>query len=185
MSIPLPPQPAKLVIGLIFHNRSKLAEVSRILQHQFGQMDMISPWFPFNFTDYYYNEMGAPLYRRMLVFQELVLQGDLASIKLRTNEVEARIAHQGQRQVNIDPGILSHERFVLATGKNYSHRIYIGHNIYADLTLLFQKGGYQVLPWTYPDYASEVMRDFLFRVRQKYADDLLRFRQTPSSHSLK
>jgi hypothetical protein len=74
--------------------------------------------------------------------------------------------------VNIDPGYLLLERFVLATGKNYAHRIYIGQNIYADLTLTYAKGGFQTLPWTYPDYASPEIRDFLLQVRYKYSMDL-------------
>ena len=76
------------------------------------------------------------------------------------------------RQVNIDPGFLLMERLVLATGKNFAHRIYIGKCIYADLTLIYQKNGYQPLPWTYPDYAHESIRNFLILVRNKYMEDL-------------
>ena len=78
----------------------------------------------------------------------------------------------GKRSVNIDPGYLLYERFVLATGKNYSHRIYVGQGIYADLTLIFQKGAYRPLPWTYPDYADAPMADFLMEVRHKYGEDI-------------
>ncbi len=61
---------------------------------------------------------------------------------------------------------------MLATGKNYSHRIYIGRGIYADLTLIYQRGAYQALPWTYPDYADQPLRRFLLAVRRKYTVDL-------------
>jgi hypothetical protein len=64
------------------------------------------------------------------------------------------------------------ERFVLATGKNYSHRIYIGKGIYADLTLIFESSAFRKLPWTYPDYSDKVMLDYLQQVRRKYALDL-------------
>ena len=74
--------------------------------------------------------------------------------------------------MNLDPGYLLYERFVLATGKNFSHRIYIGRGIYADLTLVYQKGAYRSLPWTYPDYAADTMRAFLTTVREHYAADL-------------
>jgi hypothetical protein len=64
-------------------------------------------------------------------------------------------------------------RFILATGKEYSHRIYIGKGIYADLTLMYsKKDGFKTLPWTYPDYASESMISFLSKVRDKYLLDL-------------
>ena len=63
------------------------------------------------------------------------------------------------------------ERFVLASGKNFSHRIYIGGGIYADLTLIYQKGSFQKLPWTYPDYSDDGMLKFLEQVRNKYILD--------------
>jgi hypothetical protein len=172
MSTPIDPQPAKLVVGLIVRHSALLDDISRMLKSAFGEIDMVSPWFAFDFTEYYHSEMGSPLYRRLLAFRKLVEQEDLAGIKHKTNEMEHRFSKDNKRQVNLDPGVLLHERFVLATGKNYSHRIYIGQRIYADLTLIFQKGGYQVLPWTYPDYAAESMRAFLLKVRRKYAVDL-------------
>ncbi|MBU1181627.1 MAG: DUF4416 family protein, partial [Proteobacteria bacterium] len=73
-----------------------------------------------------------------------------------------------------DPGYMLCERFVLATGKNYTHRIYIGDGIYADLTLIYQKSGFKKLPWTYPDYYNEKMVSYLKAVREKYMVDLKR-----------
>ncbi len=140
----------------------------------FGTIDMVSPWFSFDYTDYYAAEMGGPLYRRMLVFEELIAQESLARIKCTTNVLERQYALNDKRQVNIDPGYLLYERFVLATGKNFTHRIYIGEQIYADLTLIYQQGQYRTLPWTYPDYADENMRAFLMKVRNKYAADINR-----------
>ena len=74
--------------------------------------------------------------------------------------------------VNLDPGYMLLERFVLASGKNFSHRIYIGRRIYADLTLIYTKGRFQTLPWTYPDYAEQNMLTYLEQVRKKYVADL-------------
>jgi hypothetical protein len=172
MSHPQPPSPAKLVIGFFLHDRSLLHHVVEPLQAEFGSIDMVSPWFAFDYTDYYAAEMGTELFRRLLVFNRLIDQQALAGIKCITNALEKRFAENGKRRLNIDPGYLLQERFVLATGKNYTHRIYIGQGIYADLTLMFQKGAYQILPWTYPDYAAPDMRAFLMRVRQKLGADL-------------
>lgn len=133
---------------------------------------MVSPWLDFHYTDYYQPEMGAPLFRRILTFQQLILQSRLSHIKCQTNDVEQALAERGRRTVNIDPGYLLYERFVLATGKNYAHRIYIGEGIYADLTLIYQDSAYQPLPWTYPDYKADEIRTFLLQVRQKYGADL-------------
>jgi hypothetical protein len=172
MSHPQPAKPAKLVISLLLNNKDLLPGVVYDLEQVYGAIDLISPWMDFNYTDYYAPEMGNSLCRRMLVFKELIAQLDLARIKLHTNEIELRHADQGSRCVNIDPGYLLYERFVLATGKNYSHRIHIGHGIYADLTLIFQQGAYRSLPWTYPDYADAAMGEFLMQVRQKYSADI-------------
>ncbi len=171
MSQPQNAQPAKLIIGILVHDKALFATVAKDLEQAFGAIDMISPWMAFNFTEYYAAEMGSPLHRRMLTFRTLIAQQELASIKLSTNAMEESFSIDGKRGVNIDPGYLLYERFVLATGKNYSHRIYIGQRIYADLTLIFQQGNYQALPWTYPDYAHERMISFLNQVRNKYAAD--------------
>lgn len=172
MSQPQPVQPAKLVIGLFTNNKQGFVQVCSQLQDHYGPVDLISRWFDFAYTDYYREEMGAPLFRRMLAFQNLIAQEQLVPIKRKTNSLEKALSKNGRRSINIDPGFLLYERFVLATAKNYTHRIYIGQGIYADLTLIYQKGAYQPLPWTYPDYASSQMGGFLMQVRRKYAVDL-------------
>jgi hypothetical protein len=174
MSIPQPPKPAKLVIGVIIRDRAVLARLAGDLAQRFGPVDMVSPWFDFDYTNYYKREMGAPLYRRMFSFADLIRQRNLARIKLATNEMEKAESVGDRRRFNIDPGYLVYERWVLATGKNYSHRIYLERGIYADLTLIFQKGGYRALPWTYPDYAQPDLQRFLLQVRRRYATDLQR-----------
>ena len=77
------------------------------LETEFGAIDMVSPWFDFDYTEYYASEMGQPLHRRMLVFEELIQQQALAQIKLTTNRIENQYARDGKRQVNLDPGYLS------------------------------------------------------------------------------
>lgn len=172
MSHPKPPAPAKLVIGIITRDMDLVAPVADRLADAFGDIDMISPWLPFDDTAYYEPEMGKDLQRRMLTFKHMIDQGRLALVKNRTGEIENDFLENGNRRVNIDPGLLTHERFVLATGKNFTHRIYIGRQVYADLTLIYQQGRFQSLPWTYPDYRRANMQNFLIRVRKKYSTDL-------------
>lgn len=172
MSVLQAPKPAKLVIG-IFTGEIKIIEnlvpdfISR-----FGQIDLVSPWMVFNYTAYYESEIGSPLHRRLYSFKSLVGQQDLASVKITTHQIEQAYSQSGRRRVNIDPGYMLHERFVLASGKNFTHRICIGDGIYADLTLIYQKGNFQRLPWTYPDYADNGMLKFLEQVRSKYIWDV-------------
>jgi len=171
MSVPQTPKHAKLVIGIIVLELKIIDSLVTELASQFGQIDLISPWMPFNYTTYYEPEMGSPLFRRMFAFKPLISQGDLSTFKLATNQMEDHYSHQGRRRVNIDPGYVLRERFVLASGKNFSHRIYIGAGIYADLTLIYHKGSFKKLPWTYPDYSDDGMLKFLEQVRNKYILD--------------
>jgi Domain of unknown function (DUF4416) len=172
MSTPKPPDSAKLVISVFMKERQMFDQIFDGLEQIAGPCDIISKWLDFDFTDYYYKEMGSPLFRRVIAFKPLIEQKMLPEIKLATNELEKRFLSQGNRQVNIDPGYLLSSRFVLATGKEYSHRIYIGKNIYADLTLMYTKNGFKTLEWTYPDYASDAVTGFLEKVRNKYLLDL-------------
>ncbi len=173
MSTPKNPDPAKLVVGCIMNNKADINKLFALFEETFGSVDMISPWLDFIYTDYYYKEMGSPLYRKVFVFRPLIEQGELAAIKEKTNSIEKNFLFSGNRTINIDPGYLVSSRFILATGKEYSHRIYIGRKIYADLTLMYsKKKGFQTLEWTYPDYASKSMISFLSKVRDKYLLDL-------------
>jgi len=172
MSVPQAPKPAKLVIGFILKDRRLLEPVVVELAQKIGPVDFVSPWFPFDFTNYYEKEMGSLLARRMVAFKPLIQQPELVDIKLITNKLETKHSKTGKRKVNIDPGYLLLERFVLATGKNFTHRIFIGKGIYADLTLIYTNGTYQSLPWTYPDYAQANIQGFLKKVREKYKIDL-------------
>ncbi len=172
MSIARQPLPAKLVVGLIVRDKKLLDAAAADLVDSFGPLEMVSPWYPFDYTAYYAREMGSPLFRRILVFKELVDQERLVQIKLETNRLEGKFSAGSRRRVNIDPGLLTYERFVLATGKNYTHRIYLGKGIFADLTLVYRKGGFQALDWTYPDYAGRQIRTFLEKVRARYRRQL-------------
>lgn len=172
MSVPKPPAPAKLIIGLYMNDSGLFEDLFKKLTNIFGSSDMISGWMPFGDTHYYEEEMGHPLWRRLISFNRLIDQMDLADIKLATNMIESEFLFSGKRRVNIDPGYMLLERFVLATGKNFSHRIHVGKGIYADLTLIYRGNGFITLPWTYPDYAKENMMAYLERIRAKYRLDL-------------
>ena len=172
MSEPKSAKPAKLVIGFFLGKKNLCEPLIDSLVERYDQVDVISEWMPFDQTVYYEAEMGQPLYRRMIAFKKLIHQSQLSRIKLETNKVESQFVENGKRSVNIDPGYLLLERLVLATGKNFSHRIYIGQGIYADLTLIYRKGRFETLPWTFPDYAGSQIQQFLQRVRAKYSVDL-------------
>ncbi|MEI8217519.1 MAG: DUF4416 family protein, partial [Elusimicrobiota bacterium] len=68
--------------------------------------------------------------------------------------------------MNIDPGYVTPAKVVLASTKDYSHRIYLSDGIYAEVTMMFQKGSYVFLPWTYSDYQSKAALQFFNRIRK-------------------
>ncbi|HUV50375.1 MAG TPA: DUF4416 family protein [Anaerolineae bacterium] len=172
MSIPQPPESAKLVVSLFLKEKDIVVDVAKDLSDKLGPVDMVSSWLPFDYTKYYETEMGSPLFRRIFAFKNLIKQSALAKIKLATNNIEHKYSKKGKRMVNLDPGYMIKSKFVLATGKNYSHRIYIGKGIYADLTLIYTKGLFQKLAWTYPDYSDKIMLNHLNLIRNKYLRDL-------------
>ncbi len=76
------------------------------------------------------------------------------------------------RPVNLDPGIIEPSKLVLATTKNYSHRIYIGNKMFAEVTLIYEKGSWQHFDYTYPDYRQPAYHDFFTKVRNRLVEQL-------------
>lgn len=167
MSHPNEPQPAKLIAGLLFSDFEIRERCLAALCERLGPLDGLTEPKPFTYTDYYVSEMGPGIMRQTLSFLNLVPPVELAQIKLFTNRLELELSREGKRLVNIDPGLLSEERIVLATGKNFTHRVYLRDGIYADLTLIYQAGSYQTLPWTYPDYLDPFLLHFFSALRRK------------------
>ncbi|MDP8256599.1 MAG: DUF4416 family protein [Candidatus Alcyoniella australis] len=137
----------------------------------FGPIELLTQSEEFDYSDYYYKEMGSPIFRRLAVFSDLVSPRRLVEIKLKTNELEDLFAEQGRRGVNIDPELLSEGSLILATGKPAAQRIYLDHGIYAELRLVYQDGNFQPLAWTHPDYREQQLLGLLSRLREKYLID--------------
>ena len=121
--------------------------------------------FPFRYTDYYRDEMGDGLRKVFFAFSSFVCPDEIDSWKRWTVNLERRYSQRGKRRVNLDPGYLTLSKLVLASTKNYSHRIYIRKGIYAEITLRYFNDSYRDLEWTYPDYKDEPSIDFLNEAR--------------------
>jgi hypothetical protein len=173
MSIPRVPKPVKLVASVLSAEPSLLDTAMEEMEHVFGPVEFSTKPQPFVHTNYYCAEMGQDIQRRFIAFHPLVQRDRLAEIKLCTNRIEESCREPGRgRRINIDPGFVTPDNVVLATGKNYTHRIYLGRGIYADLTLIYQKGSFRPLPWTYPDYAEEPVIRMLNEIRRRYLEQL-------------
>lgn len=163
------PQPVMLFVGMLSGEIRLLDQVGETLEQAFGPVADQSPDTAWNFTDYYRQELGERIFRRFLFFQDLISPDRLAKIKVRTNGIEENHARSGQegllRRINLDPGYLDASKVVLASTKDYSHRIYLGRGIYAETTLTFSRGGFVSLDHTYPDYRSEEVMEIFHRMR--------------------
>jgi len=169
-----PPLPVKPVAAVFSAERPLLAQAAERLETILGPLDYAGEEFLFDQTEYYRAEMGWPLLKRFFSAEDLIDPAELVNIKIKTMAVEVEFTVEGKRRVNIDPGYISAERLVLATGKNYAHRIYLGQGVWADLTLIFEKGRFRPLPWTYPDYAADLALRTMGDIRKKYLDQLRR-----------
>ncbi len=170
MSQPGPPLPVKPVVSLILARQDLGPAMVERLSRYWGPPDLVGPWWPFTAPNYYTAEMGPGLGRLLVAFLHLSDPAQLPRWKVFTNGIEERLSLGGRRLVNLDPGYLTRERLVLATGKNFSHRLYLGCGIYGDLTLIYSQGTgtFQPLAWTYPDYARGPLPELLLQVRKKY-----------------
>ena len=158
-----------LVAGLICrHDRPHDVIIARLVQ-EFGPVADTTPPFPFDFTGYYATEMGTNLVRVFIAFERMVPPDTLADLKLRTNAMEEEYLDGTARTVNIDPGLLTSHNLVLATCKAFSHRIYLRDGIYAHLALIARKGGFDSLPWTYPDYRLPATLAFFNTQRDRFS----------------
>ena len=166
------PKPVKLVISLIFNNSADLVIIKNKLGESLGNVDFESEILNFEHSDYYKKEMGENLRRKFLAFRKLIKRDKLVNIKILCNDLESSFMNDGRRNVNIDPGYLAHEHLILATGKGFAHRPYLGRGVYADLTLIYTQNDYQSLDWTYPDYNENRIKDFFRQLRKIYNTNL-------------
>jgi len=170
------PKPVKLFVGMLAAKSEWFAAAEEALVAQFGAIDLASDEMPFGWTDYYREEMGEGLLRKFVSFDRLLPADEIAEIKRQTNAIEERlaadIADGPKRPVNLDPGYLSLSKVVLATTKDYSHRLYLGRGIYAEVTLHFHKGRYEPWEWTYRDYRTPEYGAFFLEMRRRLSDQL-------------
>ncbi len=159
-----------VVWGTIANDTMLVSQLEDDLRQSFGKVIFKSSVIPFDFTEYYESEMGEKLMRSWLVTEQLKPLEQLADIKNFARKLEAKqLNSKGRRRINIDPGFLTLSNFVLATTKNFGHRIYLKDNIYAEVTLIYQNKSYQPLNWTYPDYQKVVpffnqIRNHLYKI---------------------
>ncbi|MEJ2051690.1 MAG: DUF4416 family protein [Calditrichota bacterium] len=168
-----PYPPVKFFSAITTNAESNLNNIYGDLEKLFSPIDSKSIIFNFDrFTSYYQTEMGKGLRKQIVSFLTLMPAEKLPVIKTATNEIEKNYLSDGKRTVNIDPGYLTAARMVLATTKDYDHRIYLGMGIFGDVHYRFRKGRFQINEWTYPDYQQDEIRQYFEELRTVYLDQL-------------
>ncbi len=155
MSDLLEPTPG-FVFGSFLFNSEKTNETlcSDLWSKNYDISDTFIPLFN-PLRDYYAKEMGEHLKRFFVIDFKPRPRSEFVAAKLWADDLERKYMVDGKRIINLDIGFLSLENFQLATGKPYSHRVYLSNGIYSDLTYIFEAGSFKSLPWTYPDYRDD------------------------------
>ena len=160
-----PSTPVALICAVLADSAETLAGAKEHLAERFGPLRATSETYDFDFTAYYEAEMGAGLRKQLVCFAERIDPAELAAVKAQTIVLERAMSRGQCRRANIDPGLLSIESLVLATTKYAGHRVCIAPQLHAEVTLLYQRGRYRPLEWTYPDYQGDAVQRFLLDVR--------------------
>ena len=158
-------EPALLFIGTLYSDTKIFNHSKEKLEKHFGDILLVSPSIPWDYSSYYKDELGSPLFRQFIFFKTLIDPGILADIKLKTNAIEDALSSGGKRCINLDPGYLTLSKIVLASTKDYAHRIYLGKGIYGEVTLIYKDGLYKPHLFTYRDYQDKTYIDIFMNVR--------------------
>ncbi len=168
------PSPVKLIVGILAADERCLAVAVEAVIAAFGPSDLQSPVWPFTQTEYYKKETGEHILRQFISIDKTIDPGELAAIKHRTNTMELELSERLNtglpRPVNLDPGLIEPSKLVLASTKNFAHRIYIGQNMYAEVTLSFHQGRWTSFPFTFPDFRDDRYHWFLSKVRERLVE---------------
>jgi hypothetical protein len=174
MGTPHPAERVKLFIAVMHAPDIDPAPIMSRLNGRFGETEAACGPVAFSWSDYYEPEMGPGLLKGYFCFARTIERGELPGIKLWTNDIEASCSRSGKRSVNIDPGYLARDKLVLATTKDFFHRLYLGQGIYGEVTLHLRDGVYRFFSWTYPDYREKTLHELLFKARASLVGELRR-----------
>lgn len=164
-----PTEKVKLIAGLISGDETLFDKIKSSLERRLrNPIDFESETIDFNYTDYYDKEMGNNLKRKFFSFKRLVRLENIAKVKLLTNNIEKKFSIGAKRTINIDPGYIDMAKLVLFSTKDYSHRVYIGKGIFAEVALHYKDKRFNFWPWTYPDYRSGEYAQIFDAIRDVY-----------------
>jgi hypothetical protein len=170
MGQPSPHSPALLLLAAFSRHDAALDWTRQRAVEAWGRVERESPRFDFADTHYYDATMGPGLKKVFFAFQRPFDPAELVEIKLETNRWEEQYAaaagHAEPRPLNLDPGYLTLAKLVLASTKDFAHRIYLSRGIYAEITLQYKHHRWQHHEYTFPDYRREDYQRFFTECRE-------------------
>lgn len=173
MAEPQRPFPVKYFIAILFKDEENLFRACEECEKIWGKVDIAGENHLFDVTDYYHEEMGKPVYRRLVSFEKLYDPLLLVEMKLRCNDLEQELALQkGKRCVNLDAGYLDHNKVLLASAKEAGQKVYLDKGIYADLAGRYKGGKYQPFEWSFPDFKDGRYDKELGAFRKRYIEQM-------------
>lgn len=164
--------PVKLIVGFIFKEGPALKKAETLLKKIYGEIDFESQILDFSHSDYYEEEFGRGLKRKFISFKKLIPPQKLPKIKAAANQIENKLSEGQRRLINIDPGYLDMAKLVLASTKDYYHRIYLDKGIFAEITLFYRGKTFTPWEWTYPDYKTSEYIAIFNAIRENYGAEI-------------
>jgi len=187
MAQPTIHDPVQFFIGIIANDESLIEKAKKTLANQWDIVQPESARLDFDsFTEYYQSEMGTGLIRLWFPlekkesdednpekpFEGLGQPEDLVRLKWICTAIELNLADENERRVNLDPGYLTEAKIILASFKDFAHRIYLMQGVFADMQLVFKGGKYLPREWTFADYQTAEAQRFFMKLRESYRDKL-------------
>ena len=169
-------QSVKFIVGILAIDEDALDRANELIAEQIGPVESHSETWPFSSTEYYAKEMSETLWRQFVSLAKPTDPVDLIKLKLTCNSLELDHANEcgrGQRRaINLDPGYISPAKLVLASTKDFSHRVYLDQGIFGEVTLQYVHGSWRSLTWSFPDYSEPRYHEFFSQVRSRLLDQL-------------
>ncbi len=112
------PPAGRLIISIIYSSMDALADSLKALERKFSRVECETIEIPCSCQERYREEMGENLQRRIFSFEKPVNRDTLPDIKNTCANIEPMFADCIRdfhfRTVNIDPGILTPDKLVMA-----------------------------------------------------------------------
>lgn len=161
-----------MIVSVIYSHIDGVADALIQLERHFGRVRCETIDIPCTSTDRYSEEMGSSLHRRFFSFEKRADRDRLPEIKLCCHKIEKELGDRVNdftfRTVNLDPGIMTADNLVMASHREYNHRIYLTRGVFAELALVWARGQFVRLPWTPADFYHDEAVEFFHRVRQSF-----------------